>query len=79
MAAREKKRPLPEGVRGRIEKGRVRLHKRVAWDEGQPVVVIPLPQKMGRRPPPAELLEADATEMARRPGSLKSINGSEID
>jgi hypothetical protein len=80
MAARKKKQLLPEGVvTGRIEKGRVRLHKSVAWEEGQPVVVIPLPPRMGRRSPPVELLKADATEMARRPGSLRSLNRRELE
>jgi hypothetical protein len=82
VAANGKKRSaVKRPVRGRLEKGRVRLAEPVAWNDGQQVVVIPLPQRLkaGAKAPPVELLEEDAAEFARRPETLGPINSSELD
>jgi len=79
MAARRKKQPVQGAVTGRLEKGQVRLLQPVLWDEGQQVVVIPLSSVEARPSPPAELLEEDAIEFARRPGTLVPLNRSELE
>jgi hypothetical protein len=68
------------GVVGTIEKGAVRLEKPIAWEEGQRVLVIALPQgePMSTAAPPPELLEADALELAPRVDVLEGINRGEL-
>ena len=69
-------------VTGRLEKGKVRLSQPVEWSDGQPVVVIPLPQSVTTSSalvPPLELLDEDAVEFARRPETLAAVNRSELE
>jgi hypothetical protein len=79
---RAPKQPVTElvHVSGRVERGKVKLSRPVAWSEGQEVVVIPLPPSITEGvAPPLELLEEDAREFARRPETLAAINRSELD
>jgi hypothetical protein len=82
MPAKERKQAaVKRPVRGRLEKGRVRLAEPVRWNDGQQVVVIPLPSRLkaGAKAPPVELLEEDAEEFKRRPETLGPINRSELE
>jgi hypothetical protein len=79
---RTSKQPVTElvHVSGRLERGKVKLSRPVAWSEGQEVVVIPLPPSISESvAPPLELLEEDAREFARRPETLAVINRNELD
>lgn len=59
----------------------MRLAEPVAWNDGQQVVLIPLPQRLkaGAKAPPADLLEDAAAEFARRPETLGPLNRSELE
>ena len=79
MVAKRKKQAAQGMVTGRVEKGGVRLLQPVPWDDGQQVVIIPLPSVEARSSPPVELLDEDAVEFARRPQTLAPINRGEIE
>ena len=68
-------------VVGTIERGQVRLDEPTAWEEGQRVLVIVLPQgePVSTAAPPPELLEADAREIAPRAEMLERINRGELE
>jgi hypothetical protein len=74
----------PTQVTGRLENGQIRLLRPVAWNDGQQVLVILLPQAVGAgsRPflsPPIQLLEEDAVEFCRRPETVTAVNRAELE
>lgn len=71
---------MVHALTGTIAGGTVQMDRPAEWPEGQRVLVIALPPELEavRTPPPPELLEEDAKELATRPELARVWLGDEL-